>query len=442
MRWINSTYQRIFALALPLVFTQAGQVLVHLVDNIMVGHVGTTELAAASFANSLFFIVMVFGMGVSFGLTPKVGQMMNEARVKEISALFKASFSLNSLVAIALLIVLWGVSFFMDQMGQPEQVVKLAVPYFRTLALSLVPFLIFFTFKQFAEGIGNTRYAMYVTLASNILNIILNYILIYGKFGLPAFGLLGAGIATFISRLILPVTFLILFVKRPLFQPYFNEVGKVKLKLGQLKSLFSIGAPIGFQLVMEVIAFDFGAIMMGWIGEIELAAHQVALGLASFTFMIANGIAMATTIRVSRLNGLANRIEIQRTNKASIILVTIFMSFCALGFILFRNSIPWLFTSDRHVIDMAAQLLILAAVFQLFDGLQVVSLGILRGLADVKIPMLMAGLAYLVVGVPLSYLLAFSLNIGGIGIWCGFVASLITASLLFYYRIRTVHKLT
>lgn len=429
-------YNRLFKLAIPVVLTQAGQMVVHLVDNAMVGRVGTTELAAASFANSVFMVIMVFGMGIIFGITPLLGHAIGAKKDKEAASIIKNGAFMASIVTVALFIFSWAITWAMPYMGQSEEVMQLAIPYYRVLCASLIPFLGFLLFKQIGEGLGNTFIAMVATITANVLNIILNYLLIFGKLGFPELGLMGAGYATLISRIIMPfiLYFGLMMVHRYKF--YFKLSRTIRLSKSKLFTLIQTGYPIAVQMVLEVSIFAFGAVMMGWINDVSLAAHQIALGLAGFTFMIANGVGMATTIRVSIQYGENNTKGIKMASFASFHLVLAYMVFTAAGFFLLRYQLPRFFTTDPEVIHQSAILLMVAGVFQIFDGLQVVSLGILRGIADVKIPMLIAAFAYMLIGLPISYACAFLLDLGPMGIWFGFVAGLGLTGIFLAFRIK------
>lgn len=435
-------YKRNLHLALPLVLSQAGQVTVSLVDNMMVGHVGTTELAASSFANNIFMIGMLFGMGITIGLTPMVGSEFGKNNTSVVASWLKNGFITHFAASVLLAIIMFSIYFVIPFMGQTPDVEKLAKPYYLLLCSSLIPFMLFFTFKQFFEGIGNTKIAMQITLISNVVNIVVNYLFIFGKFGMPELGLNGAGIGTLVSRIIMPILFFIAIYRSDSFIQYFKKAYHQKIDFDRILSVLKIGIPIAFQIIVEVTAFGFGAIMMGWIGEIPLAGHQVAIGLASFTYMISLGISQANTIRVSHNFGEKNFAGLKNDALASTHLVLFFMLTMGLIFVFFRIPLSWIFTSDPAVIEMASNLLIIAAVFQVFDGLQVVMLSTLRGMKDVHIPMLFAFLAYLVLGIPVSYVMAFKLNLGPSGIWYGYLVGLFTAGILFYFRFKFVFKNT
>lgn len=429
-------YKRNLYLAMPVVISQIGQVSVSLIDNMMVGHVGTSELAAASFANSVFMIGMFFGMGITFGITPLIGSAFSSGKISEVVVWLKNGIFTHLAAAVGLCLIMIGVYFLLPLMGQTAAVTELAQPYFLLLCFSYLPFMLFFSFKQILEGIGNTKIAMHITITTNVINVIFNYLLIYGKFGFPELGLNGAGYGTLISRVAMPVMFFIYIVKVPSIKTYFAKAHLQHFSKQKIVSLLKIGIPIAFQIIVEGIAFSIGAIMMGWLGEVPLAAHQVAIGLASFSYMISLGISQANTIRVSHQMGVKDYVSLKRAAFASTHLILAFMSSMGILFIIARNVLPYLFTVDPEVIEIASGLLIIAAIFQVFDGLQVVMLSTLRGMADVKQPMFIAFFAYLFIGIPTSYILSFKLMIGPQGIWYGYLAGLGVAAVLFYFRFQ------
>lgn len=429
-------YRSLLKLAVPLVLTQAGHMTVQLVDNAMVGHVGTAELAAASFANNIYILIMLFGLGIFLGITPLVSRARGANDDVRVAALIKDGFALSGLLLAGVTAIAWSLSWLMPYMGQTDEVLRLSIPYYRILVLSTIPFLLFVLLKQIGEGLSNTVMAMAATITANLINIGLNYVLIFGKLGFPELGLMGAGYATLIARATMPLFLYAGFMRLKSIRPYFSLMREARATRQGIQSIFTVGLPISIQLLLEVLAFSFSAVMMGWLGSVSLASHQVAMGLASFTFMIANGVAMATTIRVSFQLGMRDFENLARVCYSSIQLVLAYMGMCGLGFLLLRHTLPYIFTSDARVIDQAASLLMIAAIFQLFDGLQTVCLGILRGFEDVKAPMFFSGFSYIVVGVSVSYLCAFTLGMGAEGIWYGFVAGLASAGTLLFLRIR------
>lgn len=281
---------------------------------------------------------------------------------------------------------------------------------------------------------------MYITLFSNVVNIIFNYLFIFGHYGAPELGLDGAGYATLIARFSMPLLFLWFFVKKEKFNVYFNQILEIKIEWKRILELLKVGFPIATQIILEVAAFALSGIMMGWIGVVPLAAHNIALGLASVTFMVVTGIGSGTTIRVSHQFSSGDYDSMRKAAWASIHMVVAIMSMTAILFALFRFQLPWLYTNDEEVINLAAQLLIMAAIFQVFDGLQVTLLSVLRGLADVQKAMIYAFIAYILINIPISYLLAFTFEMGPMGIWVGFVFGIGIASVLFFLRIQNQFK--
>ena len=433
-------YKRNLHLALPIVLSQIGQVTVHLVDNMMVGHVGTPELAAASFANNVFMIGMFFGMGITYGLTPLVGNAFSKGKTNEVLILLKNGIFTHLFAAFVLTMIMFGIYFLLPLLGQTPEVLQLAQPYFILLCLSYLPFMLFFSIKQFLEGVGNTKMAMHITLTANIINVVVNYVFIFGKFGFPEMGLNGAGIGTLVSRLFMPLLFAFYIMKMPKVKKYFVDAHKQIFNRQKIYSILKLGIPIGFQIIVEVITFGIGAIMMGWLGETELAAHQVAIGLASFTYMISLGVSQANTIRVSHQMGVRDYHSLKMAALASTHLVLAFMLSMGVVFVLARNYLPYMFTTDLAVLHIAAGLLIIAAIFQVFDGLQVIMLSTLRGMEDVKLPMFFAFFAYLLVGIPTSYIFTFVLKFGPQGIWFGYLVGLGLAGVLFYFRFKYILK--
>lgn len=429
-------YKRNLFLAFPVILSQLGQVTVSLVDNAMVGRVGTIELAAASFANNVFMIGMIFGMGITFALTPLVGQEFGRGNLRKALHWLKNGMVTFSFMSILMTFAMLGVYFLLPYMGQSPQVLEAARPYYLWLCASLIPFIGFFTCKQFFEGMGNTMIAMYITITANVVNIIGNYIFIYGKFGAPELGLVGAGVGTFISRVYMLIAFLSVILRHNLFRRGFQIAIRQMVKIKEIIEMLKVGIPIAFQLIVEMSAFSIGAIMMGWLGHIPQAAHQVAMGLSSATYMVSLGISTACTIRVSHQMGMRDYAAMRKAAYAAAHMVVVFMSLMGILFVVFKNQLPLFFTKDEQVIQVASQLLIVAALYQVFDGVQVVMLGNLRGMADVKIPMLIAFVAYLGVGIPASWFFAFKTVAGPAGIWYGYLLGLVCAGVLFFARFQ------
>jgi MATE family multidrug resistance protein len=435
-------YKRNLKIAIPVIIAHAGQVTVSMADNIMVGRVNAMELAAISFAGAVYSIGMVFGMGFAIGVTPMIGISYGGKDFRKVASYFQNALLLNLIFTMLCLCLMFLIGSFFDQMGQEESVIIIAKPVYYMLVLSFLPQMIFFSGRHFAEGIGNTKIAMYITISGNILNIFLNYLLIFGKFGCPALGAYGAAIATCVSRSVMALGFIGIFCFNHSFRRYFLFFSKTGFLWVRIKELIRISMPVALQIGMEIFAFAFCAIMVGWVDGNSLAAHQIALSMASFTFMIVLGISSATTIRVSHQLGAGNFVGARKAGFSSMHLAIGFMSITAICFILFRNHIPLLFNSDPQVVAFAAKLFIAAGIFQIFDGLQAVSMAALRGLADTAKPMLISFISYIIVCMSVGYILAFIVGLDAFGIWLGFVVGLVLAatwlSLRFYKKSKQI----
>ena len=430
-------FKKTFFLAYPVMLSQMGHILTGLADSVMVGHIGAIPLAAASLAHGIFAVIMVFGIGVTFGVTPLVASEAGSESKLE-SSLLSNSLVVNMATGLLLFLILFFISPAFHFLNQPTEVVEMAIPYFNILLFSLIPLLYFQTYKQFAEGLSFTKMAMIVSLSGNIFNIILNYILIYGKLSFPALGLNGAGYATLIARILMGISIAVYVLKSSSFKDHDTKFHFSKIKSALLKRIAKIGIPIGMQFTIEVGAFAFAAIMIGWIGTQPLAAHQIALSLAAFTYMMASGISAATTVRVGNALGRKDFTGLKYAGNTAFIMVLIFMSCCALLFIAGNNFLPQLFIENPEVINIASMLIIIAAFFQLSDGLQVVVLGALRGLHDVNWPTIITIVAYWIIALPLGYLLGFIFDMGSKGVWIGLLTGLTAAASMLYIRFKYV----
>ena len=435
-------YKKNIRLAYPIVISQAGQMLVGIADNMMVGHVNSTSLAAASFSNSVFVNFLVIALGFSFALTPLVGRALGAGRFHKIVDLFKHGLVINTLLGIVLCILLYGLSSLMPFMGQEAQIIVLAVPYTEILALSMIPIMLFFTLKQFAEGVAVIKPTMFITLIANLLNVFLNYVLIFGHFGFAAMGLLGAGYATLIARIAMALLLGIYIFTNHRFSKFVKFSWVSPLKKIYFYKIISLGIPSTFQILMEVMAFSLTTVMMGWLGASALASHQIALNIAALLYMIANGLAASSTIRVSNLLGQNNRLEIRKYVYSYYHLVIAFMVFSGILIILLHEEIPyWYVKDDQVVIQLAGNLLIMGTFFLIFDGLQTVCIASLRGLGDVNIPAYIAAFSYWFMAIGLAYVLSFHTSLGPYGIWLGYSAGLATAAILLMWRFEVKMKI-
>jgi MATE family multidrug resistance protein len=324
---------------------------------------------------------------------------------------------------------------------QDPEVVALAVPYLRIMGVSIIPMLLFMALKQFTDGLQFTKTAMVLSLSAIPLNIFFNWLFIYGNWGCPRMELNGAGLGTFITRTLIFVALGWVILRHPVFRKYIAVRGKEwTFRLHTFKELLSIGIPSSLQLTLEAGAFAVSSILIGTIGAVELAAHQIALSIASITFMVSMGISQAASIRVSNAFGQKDKAGISSIGKSALIIALIYGSLCALGFSLFRNWLPLLFNDDKAVVELSAYLLLFAAVFQIPDSIQAISAGLLRGIKDVKVPTYFIILAYWVVGIPIGYWLAFGQGMGAAGIWMGFIIGLSLSALFLSLRFKMMNK--
>jgi len=437
--YLNS-YKRILLLAYPVVLSQLGHIMVGVVDTAMVGQIGTVPQAAVALSNSLYTIVLVFGLGVSYGVTPLVAAADSTKNYSENQSLLKHGIVINTIMGILLCGLLVMLSPVLNLFNQKQEVVTLAIPFLNVMLLGMIPLCIFSGFKQFTEGLSFTRIAMVITIGSNIINVILNYVLIFGHWGFPRMGMMGACWATFYSRMLMALAMFIYVYFNKHFKVYWKGFNKIKITKALTKKILGLGVPSGLQWVFEVGAFAFAVVMIGWISPKAQAAHQIALSVAATTYMMASGLSAAASVRVGNQLGLHNREGVRTAGFSAFVIVLIFMSLMATGMIVFRNFLPTLFNNEQEVIGISASLLVIAAFFQLSDGVQVVALGALRGMKDVKIPTFITLFAYWIIGLPFSYIFAFKFNFGVQGIWYGLSLGLGTAAVLLFLRFNYVSK--
>ena len=427
-------------LAYPVIIGMIGHTLVGFVDNAMVGQLGTSELAAISLGNSFVFLAMAFGIGFSTAITPLIA----ESDAKKNKSNTKSILSNGILVCIflgaVLTIIVLIAKPIIYYMGQSEEVVNLAYPYITLVAISLFPLIIFQSFKQFSDGLSFTKIAMISTVIANLINVVINYILIYGKFGFPKLELVGAGIGTLISRFIMVLIIIYLIKSNPKINQYLDNLFSLKYSSIITKKIINLGYPSALQMMFEVGFFISGIWVCGIIGINYQAANQIALNLSSLTFMVALGLSVAATIRIGNQKGLNDYKNLKRI-AISIFLITILIELIfALIFIIFSDLLPWLYLENNNNFDvletvsLASKLLIIVALFQIFDGIQIVAQGALRGIQDVKIPSMICFLSYIIFGVPIMIYLGLYTDLKATGVWIGFLIGLIIASILLSIR--------
>ena len=442
-------FQYNLELATPVMLGMLGHTFVSFVDNVMVGQLGSAELAAVSLGNSFIFIAMSLGIGFSTAITPLVAEADSEQNFTKGKSVFKHGFFLCTVLGLLLFLMELVAQPLMYVMDQPEEVVVLAVPYLELVAFSLVPLIMFQAFKQFSDGLSLTKYPMFATIVANILNVAINYVLIFGKFGFPQMGIVGAAVGTLVSRFVMLFFLWWLLAKRNKSKAYVTNIKFFKLSKQSLHKIINLGLPSSMQMFFEVAIFTAAIWLSGLLGKNAQAANQIALNLSSMTFMVAMGLSVAAMVRVGNQKGLRDYKNLKRIAESIFLVGFIFAVVFALIFVVFHKALPDLYVDlddptnamdTAEVVKIAATLLLAAAVFQISDSLQVIALGALRGLQDVKIPTLITFISYWVVGFPISYFLGKEAAYGSLGIWLGLLAGLTTAAILLFVRFNYLTK--
>mgnify|MGYP003422865186 FL=1 len=431
-----------FKLAYPVIIGQLGVIMMGVVDSIMVGRLGPVPLAAASLGNSLIFIILIIGIGSSIVISPLVAILVGGNRFSECGTYFRQSLAVNiALSLVMIIIILLGVNFIY-LLNQPAEIIEQAIVYMGIVGLSALPLMIYQTYKQFIEGLSVMKPAMIIALLANFINAFANWVLIFGELGFPKLCIAGAAWATFASRVFMAAAIMFYVMRNEKFKQYDVNFHFRGLDFKIIKKILRLGLPSGFQYFFEVGAFSFAVIMIGWIGANELAAHQIAINLASISFMAVLGISQAASIRVGNAMGEQSVSKIRKAGFTGIFLGASIMSLAGLTFILLNNFLPTLYIDDEAVISIASRLIIIAALFQLSDGTQAVGIGVLRGLTDIKGPTIITFVAYWIISLPIAYLLAFNFNLGVDGVWIGLLigltASAILLTLRFNYKSRHI----
>jgi len=411
-----------------------GHVLVGLADNIMVGRLGAAPLAAVSLGNSFVFIAFSLGIGFSLAITPLIAETDGENNIEKGRNIFQHGLILCTVLGISMFLMLLVATPVMKYMNQPEEVVELAIPYLEIVAFSMIPLMIFQAFKQFTDGMSKTKYGMHATILANVVNVVLNFLLIYGYWIFPRLELVGAAYGTLFSRFAMMFFIIwILNTKKNLI-PYFTVIKIGEIKKSIFSKIINLGFPTAMQMLFEVGVFTAAIWLAGTLGTVDQAANQIALNLSSMTFMIAVGLGVAATIRVGNQKGLKNYQDLKRISYSIFLQVFIIEFFFAISFFLLKDILPLAYIDNIAVVKTAASLLLIAGLFQLSDGFQVVLLGALRGLQDVKIPTYITFVAYWIIGFPISYILGIVFHWNSRGIWIGLLAGLTASAILLFIR--------
>ena len=441
---MKHSFKITLSIAIPLILGNLTQVAYGLIDTAMIGSLGYKQLAAASLVVNVIAIPLVVGIGLIMSVTPLVAIANGQNNHQKASHILFNGWMLSIVSGIALAVIVHLVSVFLPQMGQDPEVAALAKNYMIIMGYSLIPMMIFSACKNFSDGLQYTQTAMTLSLLSLPLNAFLCWLFIYGHCGLPAMGISGAGLATLISRLLLAIAMIVVVTKHKVFEPFISHRKEAwQLRSATIKEMLGIGIPSSLQYSMESGAFSVSGIMVGWLGAVPQAAHQIALNCASTTFMVALGFSMAGSIRISDAYGKGELNQLKLVGRSTALTGLVYGILAALFMVLLGDYLPYVFTRDTVVIPTAKMLLVFAAIFQVSDATQAIGVGLCRGVKDVVRPTIYVAIAYWGIGIPVGYLLAFPMHLGVTGIWTGFVTGLTFSAVLLNYRFfKTLKKLS
>lgn len=429
-------YKSLLKLGLPIIIGQLGIIILGFADTFMVGHHSTMELGAAAFVNNIFNLTIIFSTGYSYGLTPIVGKLYGRKENHKIGNILKNGLAINSIITFIVIFVMLILYFNIENLGQPDELIPIMKPYYIVLLISLIFVQLFNTFKQFADGITDTKLSMWIMLAGNTFNIIGNYALIYGMWGFPEMGLLGAGISTLLSRILMLLIFVLIFAKSGKFEEYRTGYIEGRVSKTEMSDINKLGLPVALQMGMETASFSLSAIMVGWLGTIALASHQIMLTIGQFGFMLYYGMAAAVAVKISNYHGVKDYNNIKKISGAGFHIILIMSVMVSIMVFLTKDYFGSWFTDNIEVTLLAAQLAIPFIVYQFGDGLQCNYSNALRGISDVKPVMLYAFIAYVLLSLSSGYIFGFVFNWGLIGIWFAFPLGLTSAGIMYYLRFR------
>ena len=431
--------RELLRLALPVMLAQLGYIAVQVADTAMVGKYGGEEaihLASVAFGTSISWLFFFVCIGLTIGLTPVIGELFVQERKQEMAHYLQTSLSLYPLFGVACMVLQIAIEPLLYHMGQPVEVVDMALPYYRLMAYGLPFVMLYGAIKQFLEGVGNTKSAMIVAVITNVMNIILNYIFIFGRCGFEAMGAYGAGLATLIARILNPILLGGYFVIAKRYREYLSLFSRTRERLRNTLHLLKMGFPIAGQMVLEALAFIVTGVMMGWFGAEAISANQVANTYGNCTFMLVLSLGSATTICVSHAFGRRSIEEVSAVVRSAIVMAVVWGIAVLTAFASLRNYMPLIFTENGEVIALASQMLVLYATFQISDALQCILVGILRGLQQVKSIAIVAFIAYIVINIPVGYFVAFKLEMGAAGLIVGYIVGLSVAAILYGAKVR------
>ncbi len=415
-------------LAFPIIFSQLGQMFMGVIDTIMIGRVGATPLAGSAISTSIFGLFLIFGFGLSSSVSAFVAHAFGAGEKSECGEILKHGLVINLFAGLVMAGIMELGSNYFHLLGQPPEVTAQAQTFFPILGWSIVPLMVFQAFRQFMEGLSETIIPMIIMVCGILVNVFLNYLWIYGNWGWQAYGLEGAGYATLCARIFMLCLGIAYVLTHSRFKPYLPLHRFGKLNAARFKKIFKQGLFSGFQFLFEVGAFTGAAVMMGWFGAKTLAGHQIAINLAALTYMVTLGISFATSIRIAQAMGKKQFHTARKIGFTSIHAATAIMGIFAILFVVGKYTLASIYIQDEEVIEIAVRLILIGAVFQVFDGIQGVAVGALRGLLDVRIPTVITFFAYWVFSLPAAYYLGFKTEFGAPGIWIALTLGLAIAA--------------
>ncbi|ACY40209.1 Multi Antimicrobial Extrusion (MATE) family efflux pump [Blattabacterium sp. (Blattella germanica) str. Bge] len=424
-------------MAIPVFFTQLGVICVGLCDNIMVGFLGKTALASVSLANAVFFIIVIFGLGISTAISSLIASIDAKQEYKKGAIIFYHGLIINFFLSIFMYGLIHIFFYILPYLGQPQEILNETISFLKIIAISFIPWMIFEVFRKFSEGLSLVFPGLVVTWVSAFINIILNYVFLNGICGFPKLGSVGVAYSTLISRMTMLIGILVLLYRYKKVHDYYNHLNIFLKKI--FKRILKIGIPSGFHMLFEMSAFAVSSFISGRCGVKVLAAHQIVISLVSSTFLLSTGLSVAATIRIGNQFALKNYSELRKIGKSILLMGVVFMSICSFFFFFFKSYIPSIYIkNDYEVIKIAEKMIVIASFFQLSDGLQGIILGALRGLQDVHIPMWISFFSYWIIALPTAWFLSFQM--GGQGIWIGLGIGLTLSAMLLFIRYETITK--
>ena len=439
MRLYPYHYRSLLSLGIPIMIGQLGMIILGFADTMMVGHHSTTELGAASFVNNIMNLVIITATGFSYGLTPIVGGLFGREELPQAGRALRCALLANLMAGAVMMAALAILYLNVGNIGQPAELMPYIRPYFLVLLASMPFVMLFNAFKQFTDSITETRTSMWILLSGNLLNIIGNYVLIYGKAGMPEMGVVGAGVSTLFSRVVMVALFLFVFLVKKKMRPYRDGFFRLGWSRQLVRRLVSLGTPIALEMGMETASFSLSIIMVGWLGTIALASHQVMITISQFTFMVYYGLGAAVAVRTSYFNGQNDRVNVRHTVVAGLqVMVALELLLGGIIFLL-RNHIGGWFTDSPEVSATVISLMLPFFIYQFGDGLQITYANALRGIADVKPLMVIAFIAFFVISLPVGYLCGFVFHFGLVGIWMAFPFGLTSAGVMMWLRFKKVY---